>query len=175
METMDDAAFAAWLAEGAIDNRHREPGRLYFAFRGADGVHWTMPAPDDAEDLHRWLADVVRAASADGPWWLRRRYGGGWWPGEGGTPESAELERAASAAGVPRGFEGALGFGADEREALLALLASYATWEWGMGEDLFLVPYDRSCAVMFCHDEEFHLHAPTRERLDAFCAAFSVR
>jgi hypothetical protein len=29
----------------------------------------------------------------------------------------------------------------------------------------------RSCTVMLCHDEEAHVHAPTRERLDAFFSA----
>lgn len=171
MRTMDDAAFLAWVTEGEIEDRTRPGGALRLDFSA--GRTRTWPAPDDADALARWLETIVRASSAEGPWWVRRRYGPGWWPGEHGAPPSPELERAASAAGVPRGFAGALGFAAEERDALLALLRSYATWEWGMGEDLYLVPDDRACIALLCHDEEVHVTCATAERHDAFAAAMS--
>ena len=170
MTTMDDAAFLAWLAEGGIGNGARLPGRWHPSFADAKGLTRTWDAPDDAAARRRWLETIVDAASADGPWWLRRRYGPEW--RSDGAPE---MERAATAAGVPPGFAGALGFDASERETMTALLASFATWTWGMGEDLYLFPADRSCIVHLCHDEEVHVSAATRERLDAFAAAMTDR
>jgi hypothetical protein len=171
MQRMDDARFLAWVTEGGIEDRSRSEANLHLDFPGELRHGRTWPAPDDPDALARWLGAIVRAASPDGPWWVRRRYGPGWWPGEDGAPPSPELERAAAAAGVPRGFAGALRFGADEWDAMAALLESYATWEWGMGEDLFVIPEDRSCIVLLCHDEEAHVNTPTRERLDAFARA----
>jgi len=173
MERMDDARFLAWVAEGGIEDRSRSAATLHLDYPKAVRRGRTWPAPDDPDALARWLDAVVRAASPDGPWWVRRRHGPGWFPGESGAPPSAELERAASALDLPRGFAGALGFGSDNRDALLALLRSYATWEWGMGEDLYLIPDDRSCLVLLCHDEEVHVTCASPERLDAFAAAIS--
>lgn len=168
MRTMDDDAFQAWLAEGGIENRARTPGALVLAFPGAREHPRTWPAPGDTDALRRWLAALVRAASPEGPWWLRRRYGPAWWSDEAGLPNAKALDRASSVTDVPRGFRGALGFDADEAERMMGVLESYATWEWGMGEDLWLVPADRSCLVLLCHDEEVHVACASAERLAAF-------
>jgi hypothetical protein len=173
MERMGDARFLAWVTESGIEDRSRSAANLYLDFPKAIRRGRTWPAPDDPDALLRWLDAIVRAASPDGPWWVRRRYGPGWRPGESGAPPSAELERAVTAAGIPRGFAGALGFAIEERDDLLVLLRSCATWEWGMGEDLYLIPDDRSCIVLLCHDEEVHVTCATPERLDDFAAAMS--
>jgi hypothetical protein len=171
MQRMDDARFLACVMEGGIEDQSRSEANLYLDFPKAVRRTRTWPAPDDPDALARWLDAIVRAASPDGPWWVRRRYGPGWWPGESGAPPSPELERAVTAAGVPRGFAGALGFASEEQDDLLAILRSYATWEWGMGEDLYLIPDDRSSIVLLCHDEEVHVTCATPERLDAFSRA----
>ena len=171
MHRMDDAAFQAWLAEGGIANTARNPGTRYLEFPRPGGLSSTWPAPDPPE-LAPWLRAVVRAASPDGPWWLRRRYPGGWWAGDVTHPVPQALDAAVSAAGVPRDFVGALGFDAAGREAMLGIVDAFATWDAGlMWEDLFIVPADRSCVVMLCHDEEIHAYFRDPARRDAFDAA----
>ena len=162
MERMDDAAFPAWLAEAGISAPpgHRSP---WLAFPGPAGVRRAWDSPADRAAVPAWLDRAVSAASPEGPWWLWQRGGGVWWTdGEPLPYRDSEFHRAASAASVPRGFAGALGFAAGEREALMELLRAWAAWEWNVNEDVYLVPGDRSCVVLFCHDEEIHAMFPVR-------------
>ncbi len=111
MQRMDDAAFVTWLAEAGITGAAPKAGSPWLHFDGAAEVTRTWPAPGDGVALDGWLTSVVRAASAEGPWWLWPRGGGGWYR----AFASAEgIGAAAQAAGVPRGFAGALGFGGEE-------------------------------------------------------------
>lgn len=162
---MDQAAFLAWLAEAGIENAARRAGAVVLRY-GTGDVTRTWPAPE-GDALAPWLDAVVRAASAEGPWWLWRRGGGRW----GDARE--DIATAADAAGVQRGFSDALGFRADETEPMMRIIHAFAAWPWGVADDLYLVPDDRSCVVMLCHDEEIHVHAADPSRLAAFAAALS--
>ncbi|HEX6037381.1 hypothetical protein [Longimicrobium sp.] len=165
MQRMDDATFIAWLAEAGITGAEPKSGRTWLYFGAAQDATRTWEAPDAGEARDAWLAAVVRAASAGGPWWLWPRGGGGWY---GGFASAEGIAAAAGAAGVPRDFGGALGFGADETEPMMGLLRAFAAWPWNGGDDVYLVPADQSCVVMLCHDEEIHVFAPDRERLRTF-------
>lgn len=164
---MDDTAFLAWLAEARIEDASRRGGSVWLRFADAPDVTRTWPAPD-GDALAPWLAAVVRAASAEGPWWLWRRGGGAW------SDARAEIAEAAAAAGVQLADAGALGFAADEMEAMMRILRAFAAWPWGVADDLYLVPADRSYVVMICHDEEIHVYAPDRERLRSFARDLSA-
>jgi hypothetical protein len=172
MQWMDDAAFVACLTEAGITGATPNVGRAWLHFGGAKDVTRTWPAPGEGPALDVWLANVARAASAEGPWWLWPSGGGGWY----GAFASAEpIAAAAETAGVPRDFAGALGFGADEAEAMMRIVRAFAAWPWGGADDLYLVPADRSCVVMVCHDEEIHVYAPDRDRLRAFATSLKRR
>jgi hypothetical protein len=167
---MDDAAFLAWLAEAGIEAAPRRSGAAWLHFAGAADGARTWPAPGGGGVLSAWLAAVVRAASARGPWWLWPRGGGGWY---GGFASVDEIAAAAAAAGVPRDFAGALGFAAGEVGPMMRILHAFAAWPWGGADDLYLVPGDRSCVVNICHDEEIHVHAADGARLRAFAGALA--
>ena len=167
MQRMDDAAFLAWLAEAGVGNASPR-GSVWLAFAGPGGCARTWHAPDEGEARTRWLDAVVRAASAGGPWWLWRRGGGGW------SSAREQITAAVLLAGVPRDFAGALGFAPDERERMMGIVRAFAAWPWGAADDLYLVPADRSCVVMLCHDDEIHVFAADRERLDAFGQTLSA-
>jgi hypothetical protein len=158
---MDDAAFLAWLAEGGIENASRRGGSVWLHFAAAPDRSRTWPAPD-GDACEAWLGAVVRAAAAEGAWWLWRRGGGAW------GDARAEIAEAAAASGVSRDFAGAVEFSAGEVEAAMRIIRAFAVWPWGAPDDLYLVPHDRSCVVMICHDEEIHVHAAHPPRLDAF-------
>lgn len=160
---MDEAAFLAWLAEGGIDNASKRADAVSLRFGREDAVR-TWDAPD-GDALAPWLEAVIRAASAEGPWWMWRR--GGW----GGARD--DIAAAAQAAGIPRDFGGAARFAAEETEPMMRIVRAFAAWPWGAADDLYVVPEDRSCLVNLCHDEEIHVHAPARDRLRAFAAALS--
>jgi hypothetical protein len=168
---MDDAAFLAWLAEGGIESTSRGAGAPSLRFAGGSDVARTWPAPGGGDVLSAWLAAVVRAASAEGPWWLWPRGGGGWY---GGFASTDAISAASAAAGVPREFAGALGFAAGEEGPMMRIVHAFAAWPWGGADDLYLVPGDRSCIVSVCHDEEIHVHAADRERLHAFAGALKA-
>lgn len=165
MQRRDDAAFLAWLAEAGIEGAAPRSGAAWLHYGAAD-VSRTWPAPGDGLDA--WLADVVQGASAEGPWWVWPRGGGGWYRD---FSSRDAIAAAAEGLGVPRDFAGALGFAAGEEAAMMRILRAFASWPWGGSDDLYLVPADRSCVVNLCHDEEIHVHAPDRDRLRAFAAA----
>ena len=104
----------------------------------------------------------MRAASPEGAWWLWRRGGGAW------ASARAEIAEAAAAAGLARDFAGAVEFSPDEVETMMRIVRAFAVWPWGAPDDLYLVPQDRSCVVMICHDEEIHVHAANPGRLEAY-------
>lgn len=161
MHLMEDAVFLAWLEEGGITDTSSYRGTVWLAFTAARDCWRTWEAPG-ADALPAWLEAVVRVASPGGPWWLWRRGGGGWYSG---LAAREEVAAAATQAGVPRNFSGALGFTADERDGLMRIVRAFAAWPWGLSDDVYLVPADRSCVVMLCHDEEIHVYAADHARL----------
>jgi len=170
MQLMEDAAFLAWLEEGGITDISGPRGVVWLAFGAAQDCWRTWEAPQ-SDALPAWLEAVVRAASLEGPWWLWRRGGGGWY---GGTAAREEIAAAATLAGVPRDFSGALGFAADERDRVMGIVRGFTAWPWGLSDDFYLVPDDRSCVVMLCHDEEIHVCAADRARLRTFGRVLSA-
>jgi hypothetical protein len=156
MQRMDDAAFLGWLAEAGIDSAPPRGGGTWLHFAGAAEGARTWPAPGTGDALSAWLAAVVRAASAEGSWWLWPRGGGGWF---GGFSARDQIHA------------GALGFAPGEEGPMMRILHAFAAWPWGGSDDLYLVPEDRSCIVMLCHDEEIHVHAADPARLHAFADA----
>ena len=173
MRRMSNRNFISWLAKAGIADESGG-GAVWLTFTATPDLRRSWDAPRDPALHGDWLRRVVRAASPDGPWWLWRRDGAAWWTdGEPPRGSSEALRRASREAGVPYEFAGALGFGGDERDVMTALVEAVAGgWrEWDVWEDVYLVPGDRSCAVMLCHDEEIHAAFATPERMDAFAAA----
>jgi hypothetical protein len=124
-------------------------------------------------ELPGFISGAARLAAGEGTRWLYRRGGGEWSSGLGGSSDEV-IDRLLPAAGLPPGCEGALGFEPKEWQPLAILVATYFVFGWHVGNDVFLVPEDRSCVLMFGHHGEMSCHCGTRERLDAFVGGMAA-
>ena len=100
---------------------------------------------------------------AGGPWWLWRRGGGPWMDefGEEGGLRNASLDRLLEALGYG-GASGALRLGAKELPDLWLIVNAFFVFGWSVGEDLYVIPEDCSCVLLFSHEGHVEAASPPR-------------
>ena len=174
MDRRDDAEFRAWLTEGGIGEDPRYPESDFLIYTAVPELSRFWLPRDVPSDLPNFLLTAVRAASGNGSCWLYLRGGGAWFAGPDGSSREAVMDRMLIGSGIGPKASGALRFGDDEWQPMLVILIAYYTLGWHVGNDVYVVPDDRSHLLMLGHHGELRCHCATQERLDAFIAAMAA-
>lgn len=172
MQILEDVRFFGWLQHrGIIADPERGTGdRLTFA-EGAPVERRWRPG-GIVSDVPDFVRAMLTAAMAGGPWWLWRRGGGPWMDefGEEGGMRNGALDRMLEALGYG-GASGALRLGAKELPDLWLIVNAFFVFGWSVGEDLYVIPEDCSCVLLFSHEGHVEAAFPSAERAAEFAAA----
>ena len=76
-------------------------------------------------DLPGFLQTIVGIASEDRALWLYRNFAGSWYEAPDAPIGNHIIDRVISAIGVPREFEGAVGFNGTERRDLYLMISTF--------------------------------------------------
>ena len=172
MQILEDVRFFGWLQQrGIIADPERGTGdRLTFAEGGTEERRW-LPG-GIVSDVPDFTWALLNAAMQGGPWWVWRRGGGPWMDefGDEGGLRNASLDRMLGALGYGGG-SGALRLGVKELPDLWLIVNAFYRFGWSVGEDLYVIPDDCSCMLLFSHEGHVEGRFPSAERADAFAAA----
>ena len=178
MEFIPEEQFLTWAAEAGIipDPHFSAPRTLIFAGDQEHSRFW-MPPPI-VSDLPGFIGTALDCASETGPYCLYRRGGGTWYdkfdPADG-LVRNEIIDRIVETTGVPEDFAGAIKLAASEWKDTLTLISAFYVFGWSIGEDLHIVPDDRSCVLMVSHHGELQGQFPTAEHMEAFVAGMARR
>jgi hypothetical protein len=171
MQILEDVRFLGWLQQrGIIADPHAGTGdRLTFA-EGTPVDRLWRPA-GIVSDVPGFVHAALDGALQGGPWWLWRRGGGPWMDefGEEGGLRNASLDRLLEGLGYG-GASGALRLGIKEMPDLWLIVNAFFVFGWSVGEDLYVVPDDCSCILVFSHEGWLEGRFPDAARADAFAA-----
>jgi len=173
MQILEDDRFFGWLRQRRIisDPKWGTGDRLTFA-EGAVERRWR---PDGiVSDLPGFVDSVLTAAMPGGPWWLWRRGGGPWmdeFGAEGGL-RNGSLDRLLEALGFG-GASGALRLGIKEMPDLWLIIHAFFVFAWSVGEDLYVIPENCSCVLLFSHEGWVEGRFPDEAHAGTFADAIS--
>ena len=169
MQILGDVRFYGWLQQrGIIADPERGTGDLLTFADGAAADDRWRPA-GIVSDLPAFVSAALEAAQQGGPWWLWRRGGGPWMDefGEEGGLRNASLDRLLEGLGYG-GASGALRLGIKEMTDVWLIVNAFFVFAWSVGEDLYVIPDDCSCILLFSHEGWLEARFPSAERADAF-------
>jgi hypothetical protein len=174
MQILEDARFFAWLRQrGIIADPARGTGdRLTFAEGTPVERRWRPGGI--VSDVPDFTRAMLTAAMNGGPWWLWRRGGGPWMDefGEEGGLRNGALDRLLEALGFG-GASGGLRLGAKEMADLWLVVNAFFVFGWSVAEDVYVVPDDCSCILLFSHEGHVEAVFPTEESAAVFAAGLS--
>lgn len=169
MQILEDVRFLAWLQQrGIIADPHWSTGdRLIFAEGTPVERRWRPGGI--VSDVPDFTWGMLNAAMQGGPWWMMRRGGGPWMDefGEEGGLRNASLDRLLEGLGYGGG-SGALRLGIKELPDLWLIVNAFFVYAWSVGEDLYVIPEDCSCVLLFSHEGYVEGRFPSPERAAAF-------
>lgn len=172
MQILEDVRFFGWLQQrGIIADPERGTGdRLTFAEGTPVDRRWRPGGI--TSDIPDFSWGVLNAAMQGGPWWLWRRGGGPWMDefGQEGGLRNAALDRLLEALGYG-GAGGALRLGVKELPDLWLIVNAFFVFGWSVAEDLYVVPDDCSCVLLFSNEGYVEARFPSEERAAAFAEA----
>jgi hypothetical protein len=172
MQILEDVRFFGWLQQRGIiaDPLWTTGDRLVFA-EGETVEHRWRPA-GIVSDLPGFVHQALDGAQQGGPWWLWRRGGGPWMDefGQEGGMRNASLDRLLEGLGYG-GASGALRLGIKELPDVWLIVNAFFVFAWSVGEDLYVIPDDCSCILLFSHEGWLDARFPSAERAAAFRAA----
>jgi hypothetical protein len=169
MQILEDVRFFGWLQQFGIisDPLWGTGDRLTFAEGPPVERRW-RPA-GIVSDVPGFVSAALDAAQAGGPWWLWRRGGGPWMDefGSEGGLRNASLDRLLEGLGYG-GASGALRLGIKEMTDVWLIVNAFFLFAWSVGEDLYVVPDDCSCILLFSHEGWLEARFPDEARAAAF-------
>ena len=168
MQLLPDGEFLRWLEAGGITNDPRWPRAQALTF-GELHEHrrWWLPS-EVVSELPSFIGAALVLSSTTGPYWLYRHGGGIWYDGDDGTLRNQIIDRMVSITGIPSGFAGAVGLALSEWRDILILTTAFYVFGWSVGEDLYIIPDDRSCILMISHHGELSVDCASAAQLEAF-------
>jgi hypothetical protein len=175
MEIRSDQEFLAWLAEAGIGVDPRYPQSAQLVFTASPDLSRFWLPNQVPSDLPGFLLTAVRAATAGGGCWIHRRGGGYWYAGERASSREVVIERMLPGSGIERGITGAVRYSPEEWQPLLVALIAHYTLGWQVGNDVHIVPDNRSCVLMIGHHGELSCHSPDLVSLNAFITAMALQ
>jgi hypothetical protein len=174
MQIRSPEFFRHWLAEVGIGVDPRYPASEVLTFTASPDLSRFWLPHEVPSDLPGFILKAARLASSNGTSWLQLRGGGAWYRGSDASSREEVIHRLLPAAGISPGTEGALGFTDSEWQALVIVVTAFYTFGWHTGNDLHLIPADRSCILMFGHHGEMTCSCATSERLEAFVSEMAA-
>jgi hypothetical protein len=175
MELRDDASFLAWLSEAGIGIDPRYPTSNVLVFTAQPGLARFWLPTEVPSDLPGFLLTAVRSASKSSGCWAHRRGGGRWFTGVHASSREEVIDRMLIGSGLPGDARGAVHFADSEWQQLLVVLIAHYTLGWHVGNDLHVIPDDRSHVLLLGHHGEMSCHCPDQKSLDTFIAAMAER
>ena len=172
MQILEDVRFIGWLQQrGIVTDPERGTGDLLTFAEGAVQEQRWRPG-GIVSDLPGFVWGMLEAAMQGGPWWLWRRGGGPWMDqfGEEGGMRNGALDMLLESLGFG-GASGALRLGAKELPELWLIVNAFFVFAWSVGEDLYVIPDDCSCVLLFSHEGYVDARFPSAERAESFRAA----
>jgi hypothetical protein len=164
METVPAEEFLRWAAAVGIGFHPHFPdsGCLCLLPLRKQARFWTVP-PDPAH---------FTAALVNG---LDEWSSGFLWPRSGTWPDPAQSRSYDEAvrdvffrgAGIQGGGAGAVRFGHDEEDALLAILYATLAFGWCVDDDLFFIPDHAQQLLQTDHHNVIHVQCATEERVQS--------
>jgi hypothetical protein len=125
-------------------------------------------------DLEGFVSTLLQAASKEGPYWLYRKGGGGWYEDEENPLSDQIRNRMVASAGVPREFAGAIGLSVPEWRDLLTLILAFYVFGWEIGGDLQVIPADARCIVATSHHGPAKVTSTDHQYLASFVRAMEA-
>lgn len=173
MRRIEPSDFLSWAAEGGIvvdpDYVKSWPRNLSFAQPEAQSRYWCIP--ESPRELSGFLEQMVEKLGE----WHELYY----WPKATYHPDELRQDSpvghyVVSTLDIPPGFRGALAFGRDERDAILALMFCAAAFGWYAGYDVYVVPDSRDAVLMIDHHEAMWAKFPSKQRCIAYVQALET-
>lgn len=167
METMTGDAFLTWAAERGIGPDPRFPDAPYLTvLRGTgEGRFWEYPTERDAPYFIKALIDAI---GPDVRYWIYPA--NGYWeidPSFAGHPPGRVWRTVLAGLGLPMPAVGAVGVGAGERDALLAMLFLQVTLGPAIHVDSTVIPEDGSAVLFFEHHGVVHARCQEPSKLQS--------
>jgi hypothetical protein len=166
MELLSLNECLAWLEERGIGCDPRYPKSNSLTIADAMDSWRPWPEPAVAGELFRFVDNLLTLVAPTGPWVVYPHERGRWSYGGADAPEESNVfDIIRRGAGIPLDWIGAARFDVSERAKVVALLVGSLVCGWGVGEDLYCVPDDRSAMLMASHHEEVVGHFRSLEEL----------
>jgi hypothetical protein len=168
MEPVPEVDFLRWAASVGIgfDPRYPESGLLRILPRRDQARFWVLP-PDPAAWPH-FIASLLESLDEwdSGLLWPRS----GSWPNQEKSPSYDEGVRDVilRGVGVPAGWAGALRFGRDEKNALIAVMYPFVAFGGCGDDDLIFVPDHGRQLLQSDHHDVIHAQCGSSERIQKF-------
>ena len=139
------------------DLRYSAPKCLVYAGLDAESRWWDFPAAPD--DLLRFMSHVAAGLQPFQSCWLWRR-GGSWFSRDLLRNRLEAAQRwVMRGPPIPEGFEGAIGFCADDSVQMVQLATAHAIASSFSHDDLFIIPDHARFIVMRDHHDVVHVVA----------------
>lgn len=171
MQLMETAAFLDHAARAGIgyDPRYPAAQSLIFLPPSEHSRFWVRPV--QPSKWPHFVSTLLAAAGATDRVLLSRRRGN--WPGIAGAHHVRDRTRAVltQAIGIPGGWQGAVEFGAEERDHLVALLVMEFL---ETVNDLYVIPGDTRALLQFSHHDVVHVSCPSGEEIESVVATMSA-
>jgi hypothetical protein len=165
METVSGEDFLGWAAGVGIgfDPRYPECRCLSLLPPREHARFWVLP-PDPAA----WPYFAASLLHGLDEW-----DSGLLWPRSGRWPDPVQSQSynegvrdvLLRGAGIPGGWAGAVRFGHDEEDALVAVLYAYLAFGWCVADDLFFVPDHGRQLLQTDHHDVIHVQCASEERV----------
>jgi hypothetical protein len=162
MKPVAGEVFLRWIAGvgiGVDPNSHclrLLPSREHARF-------WVIPA--DPASWPHFLASLLSGLDEWDAGYLWPRFGR--WPEPGRSPSynAGVRDVVLRGAGVPGGWAGAMEFGRDDEDSLLAVLFAYLAFGWCTEDDLFFIPDHGRQLLQTDHHNVVHVDCAGEERV----------
>jgi hypothetical protein len=171
VETITSEAFLRWAAGGGIgfDPRYPQSGCLRLLPRREHARFWVLP-PDPAA-LPHFTASLLDGLDEWDNGFLWPRSDGRWPdPAQTGSYSEGVRDVLLRGADIPAGWVGAVRFGRDEEDALLAVLYAFVVFGWCVDDDLFFVPDHGRQLIHTDHHDVIHVECASEERIQRLVA-----
>jgi hypothetical protein len=172
IEHMPNETFLRWAADGGLAPDSRYPGSNALVFPAFPDC-WSAWSPsNEPGQLPMFLETAFRAASANGPYFVRLR-GGGAFYGDilSNSVREQVLSRVLGSLNLPRESVGALRIHDDRWASLILLATAFFCFGYRVQTDLEIIPENRRCCLMLDHHGSLLGHFAGDDVLQKFTEA----
>jgi hypothetical protein len=166
MKTMPREDFLPWAAGVGIgfDPRYPQSGCLRLLPPREHARFWVLPS--DPSAMPHFTASLLDGLDEWDSGFLWPRAGGHWpEPTQSHSYNEGVRDVLLRGAGIPGGWVGAVRFGHDKEDALLAVLYAFLVFGWCNADDLFFIPDHARQLLQTDHHDVIHVECMSEERV----------